>query len=518
MHNNYYFLKQLSQELPSHIVGGTLIEAFSQSKEELLLQFELGDNTFYIRANLQTSFTCLSFPHSFARQKRNSADIFIDLWIKKVLGVRQFLNERCFCIDFEDGFQLLFKMHGNRSNIILFRQGQAEQLFRSKLETDEKLDLEELDRPISQNFEAFKSHQGNFQALYPTFGPWVKSVLFDKGFTKTDSLTEQWKILSALVSELDQPTAFYIIKTKEGPKLSLIEHGEVLFSTTSAIRAASEFFHQYAGIYFFEQEKIIAFKTLEKLKQRTENYIRETQSKLNDVLLTNYENDGHLIMAYMHQIPNMATEVKLPDFQTGESVVIKLQKDLSPQKNAERYYRKAKNQKLEIARLEDNLNMAFKKLHQFETLIFKLPNIANIKDLRLWIKQENIQSATSEQAENVPYKEFEFEGFRIWVGKNAQSNDELTQRYSYKEDLWLHVRNASGSHVLIKHIAGKVFPKRVIEKAAELAAWYSKRKTESNCPVIVTPKKFVRKPKGYYPGQVKVEKEEVVFVNPKPWQ
>jgi len=207
----------------------------------------------------------------------------------------------------------------------------------------------------------------------------------------------------------------------------------------------------------------------------------------------------------------------LPDFQTGEPVKIKLQKELSPQKNAERYYRKSKNQKLEIARLEENLNVAFRKMQQFEKLIFKLPSIQSIKELRQWVKQENIQNTTADQAENVPYKEFEFEGYRIWVGKNAQSNDELTQRYSYKEDLWLHVRNASGSHVLIKHIAGKPFPKKVIEKAAELAAWYSKRKTESNCPVIVTPKKFVRKPKGFYPGQVKIEKEEVIFVNPKAW-
>jgi predicted ribosome quality control (RQC) complex YloA/Tae2 family protein len=68
---------------------------------------------------------------------------------------------------------------------------------------------------------------------------------------------------------------------------------------------------------------------------------------------------------------------------------------------------------------------------------------------------------------------------------------------------------------LIKHQAGKNFPKDVIERAAELAAYNSKRKNDSLCPVIVTPKKFVRKRKGDPAGAVVVEKEDVVMVVPK---
>ena len=69
--------------------------------------------------------------------------------------------------------------------------------------------------------------------------------------------------------------------------------------------------------------------------------------------------------------------------------------------------------------------------------------------------------------------------------------------------------------MIIKYQAGKGFPKTVIERAAELAAWNSKRRTDSLCPVIMTPKKFVRKPKGLAEGQVVVDKEEVVMVVPK---
>jgi predicted ribosome quality control (RQC) complex YloA/Tae2 family protein len=68
--------------------------------------------------------------------------------------------------------------------------------------------------------------------------------------------------------------------------------------------------------------------------------------------------------------------------------------------------------------------------------------------------------------------------------------------------------------VLIKYRSGINFPKTVLERAAELAAYYSKNKNESLSPVMYTPAKFVRKVKGSAPGAVMVEKENVLMVKP----
>jgi predicted ribosome quality control (RQC) complex YloA/Tae2 family protein len=69
--------------------------------------------------------------------------------------------------------------------------------------------------------------------------------------------------------------------------------------------------------------------------------------------------------------------------------------------------------------------------------------------------------------------------------------------------------------VIIKYQAGKNFPEPVIEKAAALAAHYSKMRNDSLVPVIYTPKKYVRKPKGLPEGAVVVDKEKVLMVEPK---
>jgi predicted ribosome quality control (RQC) complex YloA/Tae2 family protein len=137
--------------------------------------------------------------------------------------------------------------------------------------------------------------------------------------------------------------------------------------------------------------------------------------------------------------------------------------------------------------------------------------------MRKFLKDNKIKVTNLQENEpdELPFKVFEYQDFQILVGKNSKNNDLLTQKYAYKEDLWLHARGVAGSHVVIKYRAGKPFPKSVIEKAASLAAYYSKSKSDSLCAVIVTPKKYVRKPKGAALGAVVVEREDVVMVEPK---
>jgi predicted ribosome quality control (RQC) complex YloA/Tae2 family protein len=135
------------------------------------------------------------------------------------------------------------------------------------------------------------------------------------------------------------------------------------------------------------------------------------------------------------------------------------------------------------------------------------------KELRNLQKTDNL-NPEKEKTIVLPFKKFEFEGYEVFVGKSAKNNDELTLKFARKDDLWLHARGVSGSHVIIRKKGQNPIPVSVIRKAAQLAAYYSKGKSASLCPVIYTPKKYVRKPKGADPGAVVVEKEEVILAEP----
>ena len=228
------------------------------------------------------------------------------------------------------------------------------------------------------------------------------------------------------------------------------------------------------------------------------------------------EEFGHILKANLHQIPERSETVELHDFYRDQPVTIRLKPDLTPQKNAESYYRKAKNEKIEIEHLMEALEVREGEMAEYDAQIEKVESLETLKELRKYLKTSGLDRMEKPDVSAATlFKRYEYQGFEIFVGKNAKNNDLLTQRYTRKEDLWLHARDVTGSHVIIRHQAGKRFPNPVIERAAQLAAYYSKRRNDSLCPVIVTPKKFVRKTRDLQEGQVIVEKEEVVMVEPK---
>lgn len=53
-----------------------------------------------------------------------------------------------------------------------------------------------------------------------------------------------------------------------------------------------------------------------------------------------------------------------------------------------------------------------------------------------------------------------------------------------------------------------------LQFAADLAAWYSKKKGEGKCPVIMASPTDIKKPKGAAPGQVMVKKETSILGKP----
>lgn len=509
MQNNYYFLRQISKELERQVVGFQLMEAFSQAKDELVLfLYSQTDNReFYIRISLNPAFTCLSFPPTFARAKQNSVDLFEQILGAEVIGVRQYQNERCFALRFDNGMSLLCKMYGQMANVILFQENTPIELFSNNLEKDWLLDLSNLDRPIDQSFEGCSAN--GLQKTFPTFDKNIKQLL-DKDIVST---SEQWEKLQPTLRYLEAPI-YYV--SQEGGNITFS-----LFPTPNAkvfdkpIEAINEFYYLYISKFQLIKEKTEILKKLEKEQEKLVIYIQKSEEKcLNLEIENRYEDIANILMANLHQIPEKVQKITLHDFYHDKDITIKLKDSFSPQRNAEIYYRKSKNQKIEIQTLLKNIEKKKEELAQIENYLVDIQNFIGLRELRKYLKNNGL-SEDAEEKDEMPFRRFDFEGFEILVGKNAKNNDLLTQKYAFKEDLWLHARDVTGSHVIIKYKAGKVFPSSVIGRAAELAAWFSKRKNDSLCPVIYTPKKYIRKTKGAADGAVVVEKEQVIMVEPK---
>jgi predicted ribosome quality control (RQC) complex YloA/Tae2 family protein len=515
LHNNYFFLRHLCNKLGSILTNSVISECFSQNRDELVIRFETLGGSFYMKANLLPEFSCLSFPEEFHRARKNSVDLFGHLIGQRMLSVKQFSNERSFSLNLTNEFSLLFKMHGNRCNVIVTEQEEVRDLFRKNLRQDLNIKVAQLNRDIDWSFDCFLKNIERPEKIYFTFGKVVWKFLEVHGFHSL-APEDKWKLIIDTKEKLNKPE-FYIVEIDGEPSLSMLEVGSVLKQLTDPLKALNDFYYTFTSDFALTKEKNSITTLLASKLQSSRSYYKKTFAKLAELEQdTSYKVWADLIMANLHTLKPGDEKAVLNNFYNQDHPIeIKLKKELSPQKTAELYYRKSKNQKVEAEHLQNALFIKEREIAETEKLLEAAQNADDLKALRKLRTEVTTRMPGEKEQISLPYHEFMQAGFKIWVGKNAQSNDELTLKFGYKEDLWLHAKDVAGSHVLIKHQAGKNFPKDVIERAAQLAAWNSKRKNDTLCPVIVTPKKFVRKRKGDPAGAVVVEREDVIMVEPK---
>jgi predicted ribosome quality control (RQC) complex YloA/Tae2 family protein len=303
-------------------------------------------------------------------------------------------------------------------------------------------------------------------------------------------------------------------------KLSDFDRHEITHkqSAKNVLEDADDFFESvnyysrsHLALFAFDELKRTLLQQNKSEIKRCEQLLLKSNQALQNILLAiPLEEVGHIIMANLQLIEPKQTEVELLDFYRNKNIAIKLKKELNAQQNAEYYYRKSKKQKIELEQIQKRMDEATNKLEQLNYQFQKIEQAETLKDL----KSLSSQKSEVKKQRQALFKEFECDGFKIWVGKSAANNDLLTMKHAHKNDLWLHAKGVSGSHVVIKHQPGKPFTKNAIEYAASLAAYYSKSKGSSLVPVVFVERKFVRKPKGANPGAVVIDKEEVIMVKP----
>ncbi|WP_223649055.1 NFACT RNA binding domain-containing protein [Hymenobacter psoromatis] len=514
MHTNYYFLRQLAPALTERLRGYRVASCFSQEKDELVVSLldETGTE-FWLKAQLGAAFPALALPESFHRARQNSVDLLPELLGRTVARVEVWPQDRVLQFTFvEDAATLVFKLYGPRPNAI-FRPtpGALAQLFHQRYAADAEL------APVPT---PLPSPEGS--KLPPALADLPARFLREQRAYDQVPAGRKQQLVAELLMELEDPAHYYLIYLDGRTRLSLVPLGEVLETLPGSdpIGALRRFVPLALARRALETERRQLRQLLTRRADEAGTSAHLAGQRLHALAHeAGYRHRADLLMANLHAIAPGATQVEVVDFYTSQPVILKLKPLEKPQRTAENLYRKAKNQQLEEQQLRTRIDAreteSLAALELLEELDAR-PELTELRALRAWRKQHALDPSPTplKAATELPFKVFEDHGFTILVGRNAQNNDLLTQKYAHKDDLWLHAKDVTGSHVVIRHRAGQPVPEPVVEHAAQLAGWYSRRQHDSLCPVTVTPKKFVRKPKGALPGQVVVERERVVLVVP----
>jgi predicted ribosome quality control (RQC) complex YloA/Tae2 family protein len=209
-----------------------------------------------------------------------------------------------------------------------------------------------------------------------------------------------------------------------------------------------------------------------------------------------------LLLAHLHEVPRGATAVTLPDdFGGGPPVRVELHPALDARANAEQLYRRARKYQAARTRIEERLRAVRLALAQ-DVVAGRPP-------------PQPRPRPRSRPAERLPFRSFtSAAGDEIRVGRSAGDNDALTFQHARGSDLWLHVRDAPGSHVVACLSPGRPLDQRTLLDAATLAVHFSALRDERQVDVQYTLRKHVRKARA--PGAVYVSEERTVRVRLEP--
>ena len=130
-------------------------------------------------------------------------------------------------------------------------------------------------------------------------------------------------------------------------------------------------------------------------------------------------------------------------------------------------------------------------------------------------RQPTAAGVQSKPAKRLPYKSYRTSGgIDVLVGRGAGSNDELTYEIARPDDVWLHARDVTGAHVVMRWSEEGAPPSRDLHEAAALAAWYSRARGSVVVPVDWTRRRHVRRARGGPPGRALVVRAQTVMARP----
>lgn len=534
-----FFLHHMTEELRRELLGGRIQKINQPFEQELVLQ---------IRSNRQSHKLLLSAHSVFGRVQltettfENPAvpNTFIMVMRKYLQGavieaIQQVENDRILEISVSNkneigdcvAVTLVIEIMSKHSNIIL------------------------LDKASGKIIEAIK-HIGFSQNSYRTILPGSTYIappqtgslnpftvgdekLFEILHTENlepkrlqqmfqglgrDTATELSGRLTA--DKLKTFRAFFASPTQ--PSLTEKSFSALLFSDSKTqMSTLSELLDTF---YKDKAERDRVNQQASELIRRVENELEKNRKKLGkqeeELLATEnaeeFRQKGELLTTFLHQVPNDQDQVELDNYYTGEKIMISLDKALTPNQNAQRYfkrYQKLKEAVKHLTSLIEETRTTILYLESVETALAQasLTEIAEIREELIQTGFIRRRQREKIQKRQKPEKYLATDGQTIiLVGRNNLQNDELTFKMAKRDELWFHAKDIPGSHVVI---TGNLQPSDEVKTdAAELAAYFSKARLSNLVQVDMIETRKLNKPTGGKPGFVTYTGQKTLRVTP----
>lgn len=234
-----------------------------------------------------------------------------------------------------------------------------------------------------------------------------------------------------------------------------------------------------------------------------------------------YRIQGEILNANLSQVKPGMAEISLPNYyDNNRPLKIKLDVALSPARNAQKYFTKYKKLRDSIKHVKEQISIAQDNLDYFDSVQTAIDNAEpqDIDQITEELMNQGYLKKPQKPKRKKKITEKNLNKFRIssgktvLVGKNNLQNDWLTLKKANKTDIWFHVKNIPGSHVILQSAEAT---DEDIRETAEIAAYFSKAKNSAHVQVDYVQDKRVKKPNGAKPGFVIYTGQNSIEVTPE---
>jgi predicted ribosome quality control (RQC) complex YloA/Tae2 family protein len=533
MYKNFFFLNRFVLEANLVLQDSVFYSVFTQEKDKLIIQCRNSKIEKFIEISVEPGSPYITLKNDFHRAKKNTINFFDEYLPSKLLTILISNSDRVIKFILDSG-EIFLTIRGKYSNIIFIsKDGKVEYFKNMPEDFIEEHFIREMKTSVFIN--SFNIPNLNIpikndvwleiKSLFPFIG---KEILLEAKFRcRSDRIEDIVAVINNIINEISTAKPVVISDSRTGQLIIGFETFHIF--TGNEINVFDDVvsaFNYYLSKHYYtgqiETKKKIISKHLDKELHKLSNKLNALKTAIDKGSKeVEYKKYGDLLLININSIRNGMDSIDVRDIFLDDNLIsIKLEAALPPKKNIDRYFEKAKNDKIRLEKSKELYKISSDQFNKLKLLEEKLSYANTIEDYNYLMKELRIKEAVTDKKNEdlgIKFKHYLIDGkYNVYVGKDSRNNDLLTVKFAKQNDYWFHARKVPGSHVVLQVENKKeAMPKNILSKAASLAAYHSKAKTSGLAPVSFAQKKFVVKKKGMDPGEVAMLKEDVLIVKPE---
>lgn len=324
-------------------------------------------------------------------------------------------------------------------------------------------------------------------------------------------LTQALENTDVLLS-LQNAIRFYLLESPPSPSIFYLQEiPKEFYPLTFTIENKITFTNMIECIEAFYQNK----GTLQKIQQKSDKLMQFCNAKLKkeekklQMLQTQKEKCsrlecdklyGELITANIYAIKKGDSSCTVRNYysETQEKCTIPLDSQLTPSENAQLYYSRYNKQKRTLTATAEQIEKVNYEIEYWKATLQMIALAEELEDL-FEIEEElteyngKLDKKNSKKiTQKSSYRKYLIDNFTVYIGRNNIQNERLLKE-SRAHDIWLHAQKLTSAHAII--FTNKQNPSdMVIQKTAEIVAYFSSGRENGKVTIDYCLRKYVKKP------------------------